>query len=645
MAEILLVLPIIGRWVLSSMCLFVTSKNFGLLKKGVLLFFVCLGYFVKGQVLYSTDQKYLKSKTEQNNLISHYNPAYPDSSISELSNYFPRNFMGNVGLPSPNYLFIHETDNLGFKFFEAPTLNDRFLSKDIAYYRSVGPYANLEGIAGSKQLQIFKMLFTQTYKERLNFTLKFNRYTSLGYYQKQQTYSNNFYLSSNFNSRNNRFGYYFYVLNNGNKNSENGGIKDGVINDSTVSINKELMGVKLSSANRDNRELKLMLNPWFRLNKKTDSLNGIAHYLQVKSAFANNSYRYKDVGIVKDNFYKKVYLDTVKTLDSSHVRQLVNEFNYVFQGANNKLLLSAGYKNEINQVWQKIDSVFMNHLLQAECLFENKMDTTRTKKFSSGFNVQYVLNGPNSGNYKIENKTVLWTNEKQKNFLFATIIAESRNADYIYNNWISNHFLWFNKRYKSQQEVQSNIGWSYKNKINLNFFYQNIFNYLYFDNSASPAQYKKTIENIGISAQYNVVLFKHLGLSFQHLFQGTSKPTYIRIPQNISTAKLFYTGNLFKNNLQLQIGSQVQVYQSFKAYNYMPSTQAFYLQDNSTTAACPFLDIYLNARIRPVTVFLKVENALQGFVGNNYSFVPGYYQTDRTFRFGISWMFFDWFNH
>ena len=114
------------------------------------------------------------------------------------------------------------------------------------------------------------------------------------------------------------------------------------------------------------------------------------------------------------------------------------------------------------------------------------------------------------------------------------------------------------------------------------------------------------------------------------------------MPENISTLNLFYSSTFFHNNLQLQFGSQLQSYQSFSAYGYMPSSQVFYLQNESfKTQFYPFLDIYLNARIHPVSFFFKVENVLQGSVGNNYSFVKGYFQTDRAFRFGITWMFFD----
>ena len=598
------------------------------------------------QVRYSTKTDYLKVKEEQNNVISPYQPVFPDTIVTDLSNFFPRNFMGNIGLPSPNYMLDFGTDQLGFRFFDAPTGNDRFKEKQVEYYRTQGPYAALTGITGAKQLQAFKLLFTHTYKEKVNVTLKLNRYSSMGFYKRQQTYANNFFLSSNYTAGHKRLGYYFYVLNNGNRNQENGGIKDGLLTDSTVKISKELLPVTLSAANRDNRETKLMINPWFRLNRRADSLNGTDHYLYIKSTVSFNTYRYRDSRIKEDNYYKLFYLDTLSTKDSSNVRKLSNELGYALITSDGKLLLSAGYKNEINRVWQKADSVFLNHIVSADFVYrtgpklsDTSRNTGRGLEFS--LTTQYVASGSNTGNYKIESKNCYNFNRLKNRSIFINLLYEERNPDYIYNYWISNHFQWFNNKYNPQRQFQTNLGVNLGSSFSASLFYQNVNKYLYFDVVAMPRQYPKAITNAGLRLQYRRIILKHIGVSASYTFQNTSHENYIRIPRNSGTVQLFYHGNLFKNNLQLQIGSQVQAYQSFMAYAYMPSTQVFYLQNNFKTETYPFVDVYLNARIRPVSFFIKLENILNGRFGTNYSLVPGYYQTDLAFRFGLTWTFFD----
>ena len=300
----------------------------------------------------------------------------------------------------------------------------------------------------------------------------------------------------------------------------------------------------------------------------------------------------------------------------------------------------------MNTVWQKADSLFTNHIAGTDLFWKIKFKNADSiikneKEFTSYLNAQYIFSGANNGNYKIESRNTVVFNKQKNTYVFFNALAEERSADYIYNYWVSNHFTWFNNDYKPQQQIQAKLGFHFNNNFTADIFTQNITNYLFFNNVALPEQYSKAFTNFGFNLNFTHVFFKHIGISLNYIFQNTSNPTYIRLPQNQGIAKLFYTGNLFKNNLQLQLGSQLQIYQSFYSYNYMPSTQAFYLQENFKTSPYPFLDVYLNARIKPVTFFIKAENILFGFAGTNYAFAPGYYQTDRAFRFGISWTFFD----
>jgi hypothetical protein len=405
------------------------------------------------------------------------------------------------------------------------------------------------------------------------------------------------------------------------------------------------MRVRLDSTGRDNRENRVMINPWFRLNRKADTSNGVNHFIQIKSRFVDQSFRHSDSRISQEGFYHVAYFDTVATLDSSHVRQFINEIDYSVVQSKNKFGLSFGYKNEINEIYQKADSAFRNDIIVFDAVFRPvlKKDTVSRidRNFETHLSGGYILAGPNGGNYKIESNSVLVTNEKKKRNVFLDLLVERRNPDYIYNRWVSNHFLWLNNGFKAQQQLQVRAGINFKKVFKAFIFSQNISNFLYYDETALPKQLAGGVMNLGLNVSFTKVFFKHLGISLQHIFQNTNKPAYVRIPANISTGKLFFHANLFKSNLQFQFGGQIQIYETFKPYNYMPATQAFYLQDSYNTGSYPYLDVYLNVRIRPVSVFLKVENVLQGYAGNNYSFLPGYYQPDRAFRFGITWVFFD----
>ena len=610
----------------------------------ITLCFLLSGVFsIRAQVFFSTNPNYLQKKTEGNNLLSSPINAYPDTSINNLHQFTPRDYMGNLALPSPAYELKFGTAESGFRFVDAPNSAYRFSSSDVRYYRSMGPYAEVTGIVGSKKFQTLRALFTHTLKNNLNVTVALNRYSSQGFYINQFTAVSNFYFSANYTHPKQRYGFYAFLLNNSHKNRENGGIRNGTLNDSTVFINKELFEVKLSAASRDNRQWKVMLNPWLRLSRPHDSLAVGGHFLQLKSEWDVSSYRYRDANIVTDNFYRFVFLDSAKTLDSSLVFQINNSLSYAIKSKTGRAGFSAGYKNQINRVWQHLDSVFVNQLLQANWTYTSKSpgDTSgRTAVFADA-KADYVFTGPNQGNYKVEACARLFPGRAQKSSFFVQALTESRSPDYIYNFWVSNHFKWLNNGFKAQQQTQVEVGYKRDKLFTASVFYRNMFQFLYFNTNAMPAQLDKTIENLGLRVGAEKLLFKHLGLALHHTYQSTNRTAYVRLPQNITVARVYYGANAFKNNLQFQIGAQAQWYQTFFAYNYMPSTQVYYLQETATTAAMPFVDVYFNARIHPVSFFLKAENVLQGLTGNNYSFVPGYYQPDRAFRFGLTWLFFD----
>ena len=132
-----------------------------ILKKLWSFLFLCFIFFNYSQTFYSTDSKYLRTKTDKNNLLTTYKYSYPDSSVNSLHNYFPRNFLGNVGLPSPTYILTYGTNNLGFNFLPQAYQNDLYTENQVEYFRSKGPYANLIGVAGSKKFQAFKNDMTE----------------------------------------------------------------------------------------------------------------------------------------------------------------------------------------------------------------------------------------------------------------------------------------------------------------------------------------------------------------------------------------------------------------------------------------------------------------------------------------------------
>lgn len=612
-------------------------------KQALILACVFSSGILKSQNYYTTDPDYIRSKREGNNLLSEYRAEYPDTSITEFHRFFPRNILGNTGLASHPLFLKYGSSDLGFRYFDAPTQLDRILVEDIQYHQTKGPYADLTGIAGSKQLQIFKANFTHTFKNRIQVGFKLNRYNSIGYYNKQQTFANNLLFTNAYISKKKRFGYYGYALANLNKNRENGGIRDSVLNDSTVFLNKGLLAIQLDSAARENREFKVQFQPWFRLNNSKDSQPNVLHLLSAKAVYTSHKYRYKDQGVAEDGFYESFYYDTLLTNDSSHAKKFSNVLEYSFLSKSGRKG-HVGFKSEYNRIWQKTDSVFYNHGFVAGMQFRKNLVSNDSgvqfnKELNSSLDLEYIVLGSNGGNFKVESKNSLGISRLLPE-LSANLLFERRKPDHIYNSWHSNHFFW-DQSFKDVQQFQAQFGLKLGKSLGLNALYQNVENYLFFDSEAHPKQNPDVISNLAFSLKYSRLFFKHVGLSLQYIHQQSSNANVVRLPQHNAEVNVYYYASLFKNNMQVQLGTQVEAYQSFETYAYMPATQIFHLQNGFATGNFPFVDVYLNARIRPASFFLKIENVLAGIAGNNFALTQGYYQVQRAFRFGLKWMFFD----
>jgi hypothetical protein len=594
------------------------------------------------QVFYSVKPDFLLTKSSNQSLISPFTTSYPDTNISNFHNYSQINFLGNIGLTSPNYLINYGTNQLGFQLYQPQFTNDYINANQVRFYQSIGPYVNLTGLRGNKNFQGFKMLYTQTFNNKLNVALKFNRYSSQGYYLNQRTVTQNFAGSSHYANKSNRLGYYFFFLSNENKNEENGGLKSEYLNATTVSEIKNFQAVKLSDASRLNKDATFFFNPWLRLNKLNDSNSVGNHFLQLKSTYSNKLYWYNDRGLENDQFYTIFFFDSTRTNDSTRLKQLCNEINYTFINQSKQVSVTVGYKNELNLLWQKSDTTHLNHIVQTHLSYSSikSDDTTSKKGLFTNLNLQFVLDGENKNNYKLSSETDWWLNRKKNQKLSLFLLNENRNADYLFTFWKGNNFKW-NNNFKKQNLTHLLTSYQFNALFKLSFIYQNIQNFLYFNTIAQPAQLTKAVHNAAVSVDFNKVFFNHIGFSLSHTFQSTSHDSYLRLPHHLTSSKLFYQYYSKVKLLQLQIGTQLQVFESFRGYSYMPATHSFYLNEDYKTSASTFLDFYLNVRIRPVTIFLRVENILQGLTDTNYSFVKGYYQPERAFRFGINWVFFD----
>jgi len=93
--------------------------------------------------------------------------------------------------------------------------------------------------------------------------------------------------------------------------------------------------------------------------------------------------------------------------------------------------------------------------------------------------------------------------------------------------------------------------------------------------------------------------------------------------------------------LNTQIGAEVLYHTTYYPYSYMPATGRFYRQDKVQTGNYPFINVFINLKLRRTRIFVMFDHINSGFMGYDYYQVPTYPMNIRMLRYGLAWTFYD----
>ncbi len=601
------------------------------------IFFACLAntsFLAQNKPIADSSLVQILTATQQTN-FDYFKIIKIDTSIVQLQNYLPINSSGALGLPSNELQININVTNLGFHLYQLPYNKTLFTEKDIKYYKTNSPIASLTGVAGSKEEQVFNCLFSNTFKNKMNVTVEFNRNNNIGFYQRQIAFVNEAYVSSHFQTEQSRFSYFTYFSFNRVKHQESGGVK----NDSLISknIDKQTVPIYLSNAKREYRSADFFLNLNYKLNQSNDSLKEKLHFIEYDFKYTSAFSLYQDEGVLIDKYYLQSFYNKDKTYDSTYWNQLIQTLRYKFIFNNRTSLASFGIKQEQTQFYNYAQGTNANYISLFN--FSQKISTNNILKFKG----QYCFSGYNSGDYLINLQS---KNDEDslclnKNKYSLEVSFENKQTDLIFTSWRSNHFI-FTNPYKPTQTFKLHAAYTipkYNTQLGLNYNF--ITNYTYFNNNARPRQYNEQLVNISPFIKSEVCLWKHLVLTAQYAYLFTNNYNLQGLPENNINASISYANQFFKNALQLQVGISLDYYTKFYGLAYMPATNIFYVQQSKMIGEYPFVNFFINARINPVRFFIKIDHINQGYSGTQYMLQPNYYTNDFAIKFGINWLFYD----
>lgn len=562
---------------------------------------------------------------------------YFDNSLNNFQNYLDKGHLGNSGLPYNSLFSPAISSKPEFNYFRNNYSNYFSSPQNIKFFNTRTPFTDLFYVIGSKKEQIFKMTFSYNVKKNWNVTADFHRIRSEGFYARQNTNDNFLILSSNFKSNNNRYYFLASIIYNNMKNAENGGVLD----DSVVSSS----GVNLSYAKRSILNQNIFFKQYFNFGKKstdTSKFNSIIpeSRLILTSMVENTILKYEDADPLS-GYYSAIYFDSTKTYDSTIHYKIENELawkrlnNNKYRGFKDIFGAAFSVKHQLITVRQnEIDTAFNNISTGAE--FYN---TYSKNNFWWNLSGNYTLNGYNINNY-YSSVTFKKGIIDSLNVFILKAETNSQSPDFIYKHYSSNHFKW-NNNFSQTQESRLAINFTaMKHHFSIGGNITNYTNLLFFDVSARATQYKVPVTVMSAFVKKNFNL-SHWHLNNKMTYQYVPGTTAIRLPEYILEHSFYYASDMFKEVMNIQIGVSLFYTSAYFANAYMPATAQFYLQNEKKQGNYPFVDFFLNAQIKSVRIFFKIDHLNSGMAGSNYALTPNYPINTRAFKLGISWRFYD----
>lgn len=114
-----------------------------------------------------------------------------------------------------------------------------------------------------------------------------------------------------------------------------------------------------------------------------------------------------------------------------------------------------------------------------------------------------------------------------------------------------------------------------------------------------------------------------------------------------AAAYIEHVFNFEKTNgrLYTQLGVDVIYHTLYHPYTYMPATGRFYRQTQYETGGYPFVNVFLNLKLKRTRFFLMFDHLNYAMMNPemlyNYEMVPLYPMTTRRFSFGLAWTFYN----
>jgi hypothetical protein len=570
--------------------------------------------------------------------------------------------LGNYGLPFYQINFfdrITDPDKFLYAYYY-PLMHhpDKavFMNTQIPFTELVWSF----GAPRETSEQTFRIRHSQNVNRYLNFGLIYDIIYSLGQYNYQRAEDKTFTLFSSYTGP--RYKLYAAAGINNLISYENGGIIDPEELKSldTRDVQVNLGGLNIANSTLKNRNLLLVQRYTVggqsaaadSTGRKKTGFFGLSGTLSHILTWDYNKRTYSD-NYPLSGFYNSINIDSSATFDSLYYRSLKNTIRFDFTTDTSRkfrLGIGVGLRNELRKYSQIIPTFDTNYAdtvkwNRSSNVLVGRLYNNIGEKFSWRADGELYLQGYRAGDFTLKGeilKSFDWKKGMASWVVNASVL--NRQPSFWFNQWGGNNFTWSNNMKK---EFRIDLGTVFSfpaRKAELKFNYAIIDNYTDFGTAALPSQHGGGLSVAAVMLSKEVRAWK-LHLAADLLAQQSSNSDILDLPL-FTTRSTFYFEHLFKfkstnGRLNVQLGVDAIYHTPYHPYSYMPATGRFYRQETVTEGNYPFVNVFLNLKLRRARMFVMYDHLNSGWMGYDYNMVPSYPQNTRMLRYGVAWTFYN----
>jgi hypothetical protein len=597
--------------------------------------------------------------------------SIPIDTVFSLSNrfkiadkYSPVNAsLGNYGLPFYQLSFFDRITDPD-KFLYTSYYPLMHLSSNALFMNTQVPFTELDwNFAGPKEMaeQSFRVRHSQSVNRFLNFGLIYDIVFSLGQYTSQRSSDKTFTFYSSYTG--DKYKLYFSAGINNLISFENGGILNpsDLSLPTTLAIQTNLGALNKSTSTLNNKNILLVQRYTLSSNpvvKNDTTLHKRSGFFGLSGTFSHifeyetNIRRYVDAD-PNSKFYDTILITHVATADSIYSKTIKNTLRFDFttdETRKFRLGGGVGIRNEILTYFYIIPTHYtltVNEpaLHRSSNVLIGRLYNNIGDKFRWVATGELYVTGYRAGDFNLNgeiSKTFNW--KKGQAFWLITGSIKNRQPSIWYDHWGSNNFEWDNN---FKKEFRIDLGSSFRypaRKTELKFNYAIIKNYTDFGPDTLPSQFSGGLSIAAFTIRNELRAWK-FHLASDVIIQKSSNLNVLDLP--LATVRSAgYFEHLFRfaktgGKLNAQLGVDVTYNTIYHPYAYMPATGRFYRQDNVTAGDYPFMNVFLNFKVKRTRVFVMFDHVNSKLMGYSYEMIPSYPMNIRMLRYGLAWTFYD----